>query len=95
MENDILNQILSEIKALRSDVTDLKEGQQRLEQGQVIIKEAINHNTALLTENFTNIRKDLRTVTNDIKADVNLLFKEVESVKRHTNRLEQRVGNQK
>jgi uncharacterized phage infection (PIP) family protein YhgE len=60
-----------------------------LEKGQNEIKEMIKHSTTLMTENFTYIRKDMRTFERDVNADIELLFKEGAEVKRKVNKLEQ------
>ena len=65
----------------------------RLEKGQEEIIEVFKHNATLMIENFTDIRKDLRTKHIDVQADVDLLFKEVEGLKRQTHKIEQRIGN--
>ncbi|MGQ7277873.1 hypothetical protein ACT91Q_07860, partial [Brevibacillus thermoruber] len=67
-------------------------GQEQLKKGQEELKESIKHYAILLTENFTSIRTDLRKNHMDVQADVNLLFKEVEGIKRHTHKIEQRIG---
>lgn len=65
----------------------------RLDQGQEELKELIKHTTTLMTENFTNIRKEIRVKGQDTQADIDLLFKEVEDVKRRTNKLEQKLNH--
>lgn len=60
-----------------------------LEKGQNEIKEMIKHSTTLMTENFTYIRKDMRTFERDVNADIDLLFKEGAEVKLKVNKLEQ------
>lgn len=57
--------------------------------GQNEIKELIKHTTTLMTENFTYIRKDLKTLAFNVNSDVELLFKEMADVKRKINKLEQ------
>jgi chromosome segregation ATPase len=69
--------------------TELKE----VKEGQIEIKDALKHHTTLMIETLTNMRKDIRTATNDMQADVNLLFREVEAVKRQANKIEQRLTN--
>ena len=46
-----------------------------------------------MTENFTEIRKDIRDKNQSTQADVDLLFREVEGLKRQTNKIEQRLSN--
>lgn len=75
----------------RFDGVDQRLGQ--LEHGQIEIKDAIRHSATLMTENFTAIRQEIREKIVDTQADVNLLFKEVESLKRQTFKLEQRISN--
>ena len=65
----------------------------QLEQGQIEIKDTIRHSATLMTENFTAIRQEIREKIVDTQADVNLLFKEVEGLKRQTFKLEQRISN--
>jgi chromosome segregation ATPase len=67
--------------------SELKE----VKEGQIEIKDALKHHTTLMIETLTNMRKDIKTTTSDIQADVNLLFREVEAVKRQTNKIEQRI----
>ncbi|ANB62055.1 hypothetical protein [Anoxybacteroides amylolyticum] len=69
--------------------TELKE----VKQGQAEMKELLKHHTTLTIETFTNMKKEIRTITNDMQADVNLLFREVEAVKRQVNKVEQRFAN--
>jgi predicted nucleic acid-binding Zn-ribbon protein len=61
-----------------------------LERGQQEIKDLMKHHTTLLTENMTSMRRDLGRRVTDTEADVNLLFKEVEEVKRSINKLEKK-----
>ena len=65
----------------------------QLEQGQTEIKDTIRHSATLMTENFTAIRKEMREEIVDTQTDVDLLFKEVEGLKRQTFKLEQRISN--
>jgi uncharacterized phage infection (PIP) family protein YhgE len=58
--------------------------------GQDEIKDLIKHTTTLMTENFTYIRKDMKSLAFEVNADVELLFKEVGEVKRKVNKLEQK-----
>jgi septation ring formation regulator EzrA len=90
---ELLKQILSELKELKQGQEELRKDVKELKQGQEEIKGTLRHNMTLISDNFTIIRKDIRTVTNDIKADVDLLFKEVEGAKRQANKIEQRLGN--
>ncbi|MEL3960882.1 hypothetical protein MKZ01_06360 [Lysinibacillus endophyticus] len=62
-----------------------------LENGQEELKHLIKHNTTLMTENLTNIRRDFRERIQDTEADVNLLFKEVEENKRKINQIDERI----
>ncbi|PAV30798.1 hypothetical protein CIL05_03500 [Virgibacillus profundi] len=55
------------------------------------LKGIIRHNTTLMTENFTDIQKDMRITNQDTRSDIDLLFKEVEVVKRKTNKIEQSI----
>lgn len=63
-----------------------------LEQGQADIKEIMKHNFTLQTENFTQIRKEIRIKNQSVQADVNLLFEEKEGIKRQVNRIEHSLG---
>ena len=67
----------------------MEKGYEELKAGQADIINIIKHTTTLMTENFTYIRKDMRTFQSDVNADIELLFKEVSSVKRKVNKLEQ------
>ena len=67
----------------------MEKGYEELKAGQADIINIIKHTTSLMTENFTYIRKDMRTFQSDVNADIELLFKEVSSVKRKVNKLEQ------
>ena len=51
-------------------------------------------NAILMTEKFTEIRKDIRVKNQSTQADVDLLFREVEGLKRQTNKIEKRLSNQ-
>lgn len=88
-----LDNMDSDIKGIKSDVTDLKSDVNDLKTGQQEIKDALKHTATLLIVNFTEIRKDIRAKHEDIQADVNLLFKEVEGVKRQAHKIEKRLGN--
>ena len=92
----ILQQILGQLQSVTGELqsfrTEVNERLDRLEQGQTELKESFRHNNTLMIENFTDIRKDLRTKHQDMQADVNLLFKEVEETKRKVNKLEQRIS---
>ncbi|HHY21834.1 MAG TPA: hypothetical protein GX525_08120 [Bacilli bacterium] len=63
-----------------------------LEQGQAEIKEIMKHNFTLQTENFTQIRKDIRIKNQSVQADINLLFEEKEVIKRKVNKIEHSLG---
>lgn len=64
-----------------------------LEKGQAEIKDVIRHSATLMTENLTDIRKDMRLKHQGTEADIDLLFREVEGLKRQTNKIEQRLSN--
>ena len=64
-----------------------------LEKGQEEIKDVIRHSTTWMTENLTDIRKDIRLKHQSTEADIDLLFREVEGLKRQTNKIEQRFSN--
>ncbi len=87
---ELMKQMMAELKEFRSDVN---EKLARLELGQEGLKESLRHNAILMTENFTEIRKDIRDKNHSTQADVDLLFREVESLKRQTNKIEQRLSN--
>ena len=87
---EILRELMAEIRGFRNEVNERLD---RLEKGQEEIKDTFRHNAALMTENFTDIRKDLRTRNQDIQADVDLLFKEIEVIKRQAYKIEHRLGN--
>ena len=55
------------------------------------IKSIMKHNNTLIIENMTTMRQDFRHAHDDLKSDVELLFKEVEGVKRRTFKLEQKI----
>ncbi|HSI67788.1 MAG TPA: hypothetical protein VK947_10250 [Planococcus sp. (in: firmicutes)] len=82
---ELLKQMLGELRDFRVETNDKLE---KLEAGQKEIKELLKHNSALTTENLTEIRQDSRTKFRDVHADVDLLFKEVEAVKRHANKMD-------
>jgi hypothetical protein len=89
MESDNLSfrtEVNQQFKGLKEDVCVLKSGQED-------IKDILRHNTALLTENFTDIGIDLIKKNSDMKSDIDLLFREVEDVKRETNKIKQKLGN--
>jgi uncharacterized phage infection (PIP) family protein YhgE len=89
-------------KELNSNTKRLEEGQKELITGQHLLttrmenlersqdelKDLIKHTTTLMTENFTYIRKDMKSLAFEVNADVELLFKEVGEVKRKVNKLE-------
>ncbi|WP_368652229.1 hypothetical protein AB4Y30_10730 [Ornithinibacillus sp. 4-3] len=85
---ELLKQIMSELKGFKKEVNDRFDG---LEEGQERLENALKHNMTLMTENFTNIRKDIRIKIQDTQSDVDLLFKEVEGLKRKTNKIEQKL----
>jgi Sec7-like guanine-nucleotide exchange factor len=82
---ELLKQMLGELRDFRTETNDKLE---KLEAGQKEIKELLRHNCALTAENLTEIRQDSRSKFRDIHADVDLLFKEVETVKRHSNKMD-------
>lgn len=82
---ELLKQMLGELRDFRTETNDKLE---KLEAGQKEIKELLRHNSALTAENLTGIRQDSRTKFRDVHADVDLLFKEVETVKRHANKMD-------
>jgi peptidoglycan hydrolase CwlO-like protein len=67
----------------------MEKGYEELKDGQTQIIDIIKHTAILLIENVTSDRKDLKTFQSDVNSDINLLFNEVESVKRKVNKLEQ------
>jgi hypothetical protein len=69
---------------------NVEKGQEELKSGQIEIKELVKHTTTLMTENFTDIREEMKALAFDVNADVDLLFKEAGEVKRKVNRLEQK-----
>lgn len=81
----LLKQMLAELREFREETNYKLE---KLEAGQKEIKDMLRHNSALTAENLTDIRQDVRAKHRDVEADVNLLFKEVESVKRQTNKMD-------
>ena len=87
---ELLKQLMMELKGFRNEVNERFD---RVEKGQEEIKEAFRHNATLMTENFTDIRRDLRTKNQDNQADIDLLFKEVEGIKRKANKIEQRLSS--
>jgi prefoldin subunit 5 len=87
---ELMKQMMSELKEFKSDVN---EKFARLELGHEKLKESFQHNAIVMTESFTAIRKDIREKNHSIEADINLLFKEVESLKRQINKIEQRLSN--
>jgi len=86
--NDVDSRLIGMDK--RFDKVDSRLG--KIEEGQLEIKNLIKHHTALFSENFTDIRKEMRIQNQETKSDINLLFKEVETLKRKTNKIEQRLG---
>jgi len=101
---ELLKQLMVELKEFRSDVDEKFAGVDKqldsinkrfdsVEKGQEEIKATIRHSITLPTENFTEIRKDIRDKNHSTQADVDLLFREVEVLKRQTNKIEQRLSN--
>lgn len=82
---ELLKQMLSELREFREETNYKLE---KLETGQKELKDMLRHNSALTAENLTDIRQDSRVKHQDIHADVNLLFKEVEAVKRQANKID-------
>ncbi|MEH7113960.1 hypothetical protein V7124_16420 [Neobacillus niacini] len=80
-------------KELSSRMENVEKGQSeissRMEEGYKEIKETIKHTTTLMTENFTHIRKDIRSIERDFNTDIELVFKEGVDLKRRVNKLEQ------
>lgn len=64
----------------------------KLEDGQEELKDMLRHHTTLLTENLPSIRQEMRVQAQETKSDVNLLFREVETLKRKTDKIEERLG---
>ena len=62
-----------------------------LEKGQDELKEMIKHSTTLLTENFTNIRQDLRRSKSETDSDINLLFGKTERHERDIAKIKQKL----
>lgn len=82
---DLMKLMLAELKEFRVETNEKLE---KLEAGQKEIKDMLRHNAALTAENLTDIRQDVRARHQDVHADVNLLFKELEAVKRQTNKMD-------
>lgn len=68
----------------------MEKGQELLISGQHEIKDIIKHTATVMIENFTTIRRDVKTLAFDVNSDVELLFKEMAEVKRKVNKLEQK-----
>nr|WP_263326456.1 hypothetical protein [Neobacillus sp. Marseille-Q6967] len=77
-------------KELITRSENLEKGQEGIMSGFNEIKDLIKHNTTLMTENVTYIRKDMKTLAFDVNSDIELLFKEMAQVKRKVNKLEQK-----
>ncbi|MFS0777634.1 hypothetical protein ABC255_16740 [Neobacillus sp. 3P2-tot-E-2] len=77
-------------KELISRTENLEKGQDLLTAGQNEIKELIKQTATLMTENFTYIREDMKSLALDVNSDIELLFKEMADVKRKVNKLEQK-----
>ncbi|MFD1864457.1 hypothetical protein ACTL32_14050 [Planococcus sp. FY231025] len=82
---DLLKLMLAELRDFREETNGKLE---KLEAGQKELKDLLRHNSALTMENLTDIRQDVRAKNRDVEADVNLLFKELEAVKRQTNKMD-------
>lgn len=82
---DLMKLMLAELKDFREETNRKLD---RLEAGQQELKDMMRHNSALTMENLTGIRIEMRSSTRDVEADVNLLFKELEAVKRQTNKMD-------
>lgn len=63
----------------------------RIDDNMADVKKILRHHTTLMIENFTDIRKDMRITNQETQADINLLFTEVEDIKRKTNKIEQKI----
>lgn len=82
---DLLKLMLAELRDFREETNGKLE---KLEAGQKELKDLLRQNSALTMENLTDIRQDVRAKNRDVEADVNLLFKELEAVKRQTNKMD-------
>lgn len=90
---ELLKQMMTELQGFRKEVNErfdavdqrfdgVDQRLVQLEQGQIEIKDTIFRSATLMTENFTAICQEIREKIVDTQADVNLLFKEVESLKK-------------
>ena len=86
----LLEQLIVEFKEFRSEVS---EKFTRLEIGQADLKGSLKLNAKLMDENFIVIRKKLQdnNDSTEIEVDVDLLFREIESLKRQINKIEQKL----
>ncbi|WP_309863257.1 hypothetical protein [Bacillus sp. SLBN-46] len=84
MENSNKN---SEFKSIHKELTGRMDN---LLSGQTEIKNMLKHTTEVMTENFTYLKRDIKSLAYDINSDFDLLFKEIADVKRKVNKLEQR-----
>lgn len=91
--NGRLDHVESNLQQVNERLDHMENELQEVKQGQAEIKELLKHHTTLTFETLTNMRKEIRTITNDTQADINLLFREVEAVKRQVNKVEQRLAN--
>ncbi|MTD31417.1 hypothetical protein [Planomicrobium sp. YIM 101495] len=82
---DLMKLMLAELQDFRKETNRKLD---RLEAGQNELKDIMRHHSALTAENLTDIRLEVRGRQRDVEADVNLLFKELESVKRQTNKID-------
>jgi len=87
-----LEQLIVEFREFRSEVS---EKFTRLEIGQADLKGALKLNAMLIDENFVVIRKKLQDNNGsaEIEVEVDLLFREIESLKRQINKIEQKLIN--
>lgn len=91
--NERLGHVEADLRQVNKQLEQMENELHEVKQGQAEIKELLKHHTTLMIETATNIRKEIRTTTTDTQADVNLLFREVEAVKRKVNKVEQRLTN--
>ncbi|TCO79088.1 hypothetical protein [Marinisporobacter balticus] len=62
MENELLQQILNELKTIKTDINDLKEGQSRIEEKLDATHTQVFRNT----EGIEIIKNDLQNINNDL-----------------------------
>lgn len=92
MMEELLEQLIVEFKEFRSEVS---EKFTRLEIGQADLKGSLKMSAMLMDENFVVIRKKLQDNNGsaEIEVEVDLLFREIESLKRQINKIEQKLIN--